>query len=248
MARITKQQLLNKDDIEKRSNAREVKTINGRRINQDSSFYAVEKGTQILKDAGFANFENTKISEKQCALNLLNSLNISLSSYDGDYSLLSTQTNKTEIGFDTADIRDVKNAKSDPNDKFPNVNDPFYELDAQASIRSRQHRKQLLQKQMPNLVSFTSGIVDLNAIPGTTGIKQFAVAEIEKLQVQNMKYKYRTNMPAPASGKGSPSVTSEYSETAAVSEQSKSNTKKSSSKSSQDRSNRKGQRRRLNGY
>ena len=243
MARITKQQLLNKDDIEKRSNAREVKTINGRRINQDSSFYAVEKGTQILKDAGFANFENTKISEKQCALNLLNSLNISVCSHNSDYSLLPTQTNKTELEFNTTNMRDVKNTKSDPkHDKFPNVNDPFYELDDQATVRARQRRKQLLQKQMPNLVSFTSGIVDINMIPGTTGLKQFAVAEIENFQTQTVKYKHRTNMPSPASGKGNPSVTSEYSETAGVSESSTS--KKSSSNSSRNRSNRKG----MSGY
>lgn len=243
MPRITKQSILNKEDQDRRAKARKNKVINGRALDSDSDYYKVEKSVGLLNKAGFANFENTKISEKECALNLLNSLNISLSSYDSDYSLLSTQTNKTEIGFDTTNTRDIKNAKSDPNDKFPNVNDPFYELDAQATIQARQHRKRLLQKQMPNLVSFTSGIVDFNMRPGTTGIKQFAAAEIENFQVQNMKYKYRTNMPSPASGKGSPSVTSVYSEMADVSEPSKSSINKPSSNSSRDQGNR-----RMSGY
>ena len=243
MSRITKQSILNKDDQKRLASARKNRVVNGRLLNSDSDYYKVEKAVQLLKKAGFANFENTKISEKECALNLLNSLNISVCSHNSGYSLLPTQTNKTELEFNTTNMRDVKNTKSDPkHDKFPNANDPFYELDDQATVRARQRRKQLLQKQMPNLVSFTSGIVDINMIPGTTGLKQFAVAEIENFQTQTVKYKHRTNMPSPASGKGNPSVTSEYSETAGVSESSTS--KKSSSNSSRNRSNRKG----MSGY
>jgi len=212
MARITKQQLLNKDDIEKRDSARKVKTINGRRLSSDSSFYAVEKGTQILKDAGFAKFQNTEMPENDCAISLLNALDISLISRDKSFSLLNTQTDQTEIDIDTGNMREIKNSKSDPDDKFPNSNDPFYDLDQQPEILIQQKRKQLLQMNTPNLVGLMADMVNINTVPGSSRLKQFTVAAIEIAQRDNMKYNYRTNMPAPVRGKGNPSITAIYEE------------------------------------
>jgi len=209
-ARITKQKLMNKEFHKAQEKASKIKTINGRRLTEGEPFYQVEKGVQILEKSGFTVFQNNYASQSECALSLLACLDVSLVETDKNYSLLLTQTNETEIDMETFEIKYTKNSKSDPDDKFPNVNDPFYELDTAPPILSRQKRTQLLRAAEPNLIQFAADIVSTTTRTGITGMKQFAVAEREVSYIAQMKYKHRTNMPSQSTRRGRPTITLLY--------------------------------------
>ena len=202
MARRTTQQLKSKDWREKRNTT--TKNIKGRSVKQDSSAYYVHKAISELSDRGFAQLEYNYTSENTPALTLLSALNINISNEGKDFSLLTIQTNQSEIDFDPSQSKKVQNEKSDPVDKFPNSNDPFYQLDSAPEIAIQQATEQRSRRQEPDLVNFASNIVELNYSMGKQHLKPFKIADCEKMQIDYMKYSYRTNMPAPSRGKGSP--------------------------------------------
>ena len=155
------------------------RTINGLTIDKtkNETFFNIMKGTQILVDEGMATFENDEQTVNRAAISLLFSLGCVPSDQSESYSLISTQTDNEIVAnediFNPSDYtRQKLNIKID--DKFPNSQDPIYEMDEQMpEMVVNQIRKITDLYVEPNVEMIASNFIDYNLTSMNKKLKYF---------------------------------------------------------------------------
>tara|TARA_R110000744_G_scaffold135647_3_gene245143 strand:+ start:669 stop:1322 length:654 start_codon:yes stop_codon:yes gene_type:complete len=117
-------------------------------------------------------------SNADLAMEVLNTLGCSLIEKNKSFSLLDDQTDKTEIQnpniLDEDGFKKIKNLQKKADDKFSNVDDPFYKLDDAPSVKDSALREETTRKQKDRQkVILSSDISAINFDRDTKSLKYF---------------------------------------------------------------------------
>jgi len=153
--------------------------IDGKYVNSSAHRHRtiISKANAILRAQKYIEERDDSIYKtKKLASNLLFDLNCTQIPLGPGYSLVRSQTDKTEIGnpniIDPLAAR-AKNKVIKTSDNFPNECDPFYTLDDQAPRQVTDERKALAMAQKPDLTMTAVCIAQVNFHKGTRVLKEF---------------------------------------------------------------------------
>jgi len=193
MTRITKKQLKDKEYRDLHSARSKMRTINNKTTVKGSNSHTIEKSSQILDYAGFITLENQQSTENNTAINLLNALGIVAHAGNKEYSLLTDSVSNSFLDDENTNLHmlnEDKNKQSDPQGKFPNPNDPFYQLDSQPEISLQKNRTQIEISEQPNVIAFSANLVARGSF------KSIEMANYIKLLNNSIDYSNKTHMPS----------------------------------------------------
>jgi len=145
------------------------KKQNGETLTQGSAAYKVVGQSRSLAKKGVIQNINQSVSTDYVSQALLQAYGCSLASgveNKTDYSLIETQTDTEEIQneniFDSNAYSNLKNKNIEALDKFPNKDDPFYDLDDGLTQKLQQKRNRTMKGSEPDLVELAGALVTLN--------------------------------------------------------------------------------------
>lgn len=126
----------------------------------------IQKGLDILEQMGVIPEEEFKIEPNQLAEKFLFGINCTLSDESRNFSLTPGQTDKEEIEniniLDKKEYTNIRPAFIKVPDKFPNEQDPFYNIDERRTEKEKNIKNQLLKGRKPYLLRIASNTSSMN--------------------------------------------------------------------------------------
>lgn len=154
----------------KKPKSKETRVIGGKQYSTSSSLYKVMAISKNLSRKGLTERMNPQLSVDYVSQAILQTYGCSLASgveNKTDYSLIETQTDTEEIQneniFDSNAYSNLKNKNIEALDKFPNKDDPFYDLDDGLTQKLQQERNRTMKRSEPDLVELVAALITLNA-------------------------------------------------------------------------------------
>ena len=146
-----------------------AKKQNGETLTQGSSAYKVIGESRSLSQKGLTPRTNPQLSIDDISQAVLQSYGCSLVygvENKTDYSLIETQTDEEEVQneniLDAKALAKIKNKNKLATDKFPNKDDPFYDLDDGLTQKLQQKRNRTVKRSEPDLVELVASLITLN--------------------------------------------------------------------------------------
>lgn len=145
------------------------KKQNGTTLTQGSSAFKVVGQSRSLSQKGLTPRLSPQLSIDDISQAVLQSYGCSLVygvENKTDYSLIETQTDKEEVQneniFDSSAYSNLSNQNIEATDKFPNKDDPFYDLDDGLTQKLQQKRNRTVKRSEPDLVELAASLIALN--------------------------------------------------------------------------------------
>ena len=145
------------------------KKQNGKTLAKGSSAYKVTGQGRSLSKKGLTQRISPQLSIDAVSQAVLQAYGCSLVSgveNKTDFSLIETQTDTEEVQneniLDTKALSKIKNKNTKATDKFPNKDDPFYDLDDGLTQKLQQKRNRTMKRSEPDLVELAASLIALN--------------------------------------------------------------------------------------
>ena len=153
----------------KKLKSKDTRVIGGKKFTSSSSAYKVIARSKNLSRKGLTPRLSPQLSIDDVSQAVLQSYGCSLVygvENKTDYSLIETQTDTEEVQneniLDTKALAKIKNKNTKATDKFPNKDDPFYDLDDGLTQKLQQKRNRTMKRSEPDLVELAAALIALN--------------------------------------------------------------------------------------
>jgi len=156
--------------------------INKRRRTRELSIMRATKKLSINSYATFVSGESSNVKD---ATNLLNAIGCTLSPQDAGFSLIDSQTDKTEMTnpniIDRQSLKKVKNEQIKGTSSFPSAADPIYKLDdnitRQIEVQNQESKNKL---RNGTVIVLASDLARVNLGTSSRSSKYFEVAIVNE--------------------------------------------------------------------
>jgi hypothetical protein len=147
-------------------------------MSKDSKEYKVKNGIKQLAKRGTMTKENNEVSIEFSSEAFLFSIGCTVvksgKEKEKTFSLLETCSDLEAIDneniFDTEKFKNKRNKIIPLDDKFPNLDDPIFDLDDAPALRiQKEKEKQQEQENLIDVVDIAGDVVDANLKPGGSG-------------------------------------------------------------------------------
>ena len=168
---------LTKNSIKINLDRKSRQQVRGSRTSSET-LIANDRAYRRLKKSGYVSETIGSTSDTSLALEILNTIGCSVSTEPINMSLLVEQTDTESIDneniIDQAAIANTKNVKTIADDKFVNVDDPFYTLDSAPEETLSIERVSLSTQDSLKIVeNITADVVTKNLDSSSSTLKQF---------------------------------------------------------------------------